>query len=156
MAAAWEAPLFIDSAGGTGAGEWKVTQLGDWFGNGTKTGADGGSGVAVLKGSKHPAEAMEFLDWFNTQVDDLVSQGLVVAATTADAKTPQKWSDYFSGQDVMAEFKTANDNNGVDFTYMPGFSAVRRCNRTDRRQAADGLPRFRMCSTPLRRPRWIR
>ena len=103
-----EAPLFIDSAGGTGAGEWKVTQLGDWFGNGTKTGANGGSGVAVLKGSKHPAEAMEFLDWFNTQVDDLVSQGLVVAATTADAKTPQKWSDYFSGQDVMAEFKTAN------------------------------------------------
>ena len=90
VAAAWEAPLFIDSAGGTGAGEWKVTQLGDWFGNGTKTGANGGSGVAVLKGSKHPAEAMEFLDWFNTQVDDLVSQGLVVAATTADAKTPQK------------------------------------------------------------------
>ena len=76
MAAAWEAPLFIDSAGGTGAGEWKVTQLGDWFGNGTKTGANGGSGVAVLKGSKHPAEAMEFLDWFNTQVDDLVSQAL--------------------------------------------------------------------------------
>ncbi len=37
VAAAWEAPLFIDSAGGTGAGEWKVTQLGDWFGNGTKT-----------------------------------------------------------------------------------------------------------------------
>lgn len=137
VAAAWEAPLFIDSAGGTGAGEWKVTQLGDWFGNGTKTGADGGSGVAVLKGSKHPAEAMEFLDWFNTQVDDLVSQGLVVAATTADAKTPQKWSDYFSGQDVMAEFKTANDNMG-DFTYMPGFSAVGAAMKQTAAKAADG------------------
>lgn len=137
VAAAWEAPLFIDSAGGTGAGEWKVTQLGDWFGNGTKTGADGGSGVAVLKGSKHPAEAMEFLDWFNTQIDDLVSQGLVVAATTADAKTPQKWSDYFSGQDVMAEFKTANDNMG-DFTYMPGFSAVGAAMKQTAAKAADG------------------
>lgn len=137
VAAAWEAPLFIDSAGGTGAGEWKVTQLGDWFGNGTKTGADGGSGVAVLKGSKHPAEAMEFLDWFNTQVDDLVSQGLVVAATTADAKTPQKWSDYFSGQDVMAEFKTANDNMG-DFTYMPGFSAVGAAMKQTAAKAVDG------------------
>ena len=137
VAAAWEAPLFIDSAGGTGAGEWKVTQLGDWFGNGTKTGSDGGSGVAVLKGSKHPAEAMEFLDWFNTQVDDLVSQGLVVAATTADAKTPQKWSDYFSGQDVMAEFKTANDNMG-DFTYMPGFSAVGAAMKQTAAKAADG------------------
>lgn len=137
VAAAWEAPLFIDSAGGTGAGEWKVTQLGDWFGNGTKTGSDGGSGVAVLKGSKHPAEAMEFLDWFNTQIDDLVSQGLVVAATTADAKTPQKWSDYFSGQDVMAEFKTANDNMG-DFTYMPGFSAVGAAMKQTAAKAADG------------------
>ena len=137
VAAAWEAPLFIDSSGGTGAGEWKVTQLGDWFGNGTKTGANGGSGVAVLKGSKHPAEAMEFLDWFNTQVDDLVSQGLVVAATTADAKTPQKWSDYFSGQDVMAEFKTANDNMG-DFTYMPGFSAVGAAMKQTAAKAADG------------------
>ena len=137
VAAAWEAPLIIDSAGGTGAGEWKVTQLGDWFGNGTKTGANGGSGVAVLKGSKHPAEAMEFLDWFNTQVDDLVSQGLVVAATTADAKTPQKWSDYFSGQDVMAEFKTANDNMG-DFTYMPGFSAVGAAMKQTAAKAADG------------------
>ena len=137
VAAAWEAPLCIDSAGGTGAGEWKVTQLGDWFGNGTKTGANGGSGVAVLKGSKHPAEAMEFLDWFNTQVDDLVSQGLVVAATTADAKTPQKWSDYFSGQDVMAEFKTANDNMG-DFTYMPGFSAVGAAMKQTAAKAADG------------------
>ena len=137
VAAAWEAPLFIDSSGGTGAGEWKVTQLGDWFGNGTKTGADGGSGVAVLKGSKHPAEAMEFLDWFNTQVDDLVSQGLVVAATTADAKTPSTWSDYFSGQDVMAEFKTANGNMG-DFTYMPGFSAVGAAMGEAAAKAADG------------------
>ena len=49
VAAAWEAPLFISSAGGTGKGEWKVAQLPDWFGNGTKTGSDGGSGVAVLK-----------------------------------------------------------------------------------------------------------
>ena len=137
VAAAWEAPLFMTSSGGTGSGEWQVAQLGDWFGNGTKTGANGGSGVAVLKGSKHPAEAMEFLYWFNTQVDDLVSQGLVVAATTADAKTPQKWSDYFSGQDVMAEFKTANDNMG-DFTYMPGFSAVGAAMKQTAAKAADG------------------
>lgn len=137
VAAAWEAPLFIDSAGGTGAGEWKVTQLGDWFGNGTKTGADGGSGVAVLSGSEHPAEAMEFLNWFNTQVEDLVSQGLVVAATTEDAKTPSKWSEFFSGQDIMAEFKTANANMG-DFNYIPGFSAVGTAMSEAAAKAVDG------------------
>lgn len=65
VAAAWEAPLFMTSSGGTGSGEWQVAQLGDWFGNAGKTGPDGGSAVAVLKNSKHPKEAMEFLDWFN-------------------------------------------------------------------------------------------
>lgn len=123
VAAAWEAPLFMSSAGDASSGQWQVTQIGDWFGNGTKTVADGGSGVAVLKTSKHPKEAMEFLDWFNTQVADLVSQGLVVAATTADAETPEDWATFFGGQDIMAEFKTANANMS-DFIYIPGFSAV--------------------------------
>ena len=137
VAAAWEAPLFIDSAGGTGAGEWKVTQLGDWFGNAGKTGPDGGSAVAVLKNSKHPKEAMEFLDWFNTQVPDLVSQGLVPAATTEDAETPSEWSTFFGGQDIMKEFKTANNNMG-DFTYMPGFSAVAAKMNETAAKATDG------------------
>lgn len=137
VAAAWEAPLFISSAGGTGKGEWKVAQLPDWFGNGTKTGSDGGSGVAVLKGSKHPAEAMKFLDWFNTQVPDLVSQGLVVAATTEAAKTPAAWSEFFSNQDIMAEFKKANDNM-ASFSYIPGFSAVGSAMNETAAKAATG------------------
>lgn len=137
VAAAWEAPLFIDSSGGTGAGDWRVTQLGDWFANDGKTGPDGGSGVAVLKGCEHPAEAMEFLDWFNTQVADLVSQGLVVAATTEAAETPADWAEFFGGQDVMAEFATANENMG-DFTYIPGFSAVGAAMKEAAAAAADG------------------
>ena len=137
VAAAWEAPLFMDSSGETGKGDWRVTQIGDWFGNGTKTGPDGGSGVAVMKGCEHPKEAMEFLDWFNTQVVDLVSQGLVVAATTEDAKTPETWAEFFGGQDIMAEFKTANDNM-ADVSYIPGFSAVGAAMNEAAAAAKDG------------------
>ena len=137
VAAAWEAPLFITSSGGTGAGQWQVAQIGDWFGNKGKTGPDGGSGVAVMKGSKHKAEAMEFLDWFNTQVPDLVSQGLVVAANTEKAKTPTAWSEFFGGQDIMAEFATANDNMG-EFAYIPGFSAVATAMNETAAKAVDG------------------
>ena len=97
----------------------------------------GGSAVAVLKNSKHPKEAMEFLDWFNTQVPDLVSQGLVPAATTEDAETPSEWSTFFGGQDIMKEFKTANNNMG-DFTYMPGFSAVAAKMNETAAKATDG------------------
>ncbi|WEV58782.1 extracellular solute-binding protein [Bifidobacterium sp. ESL0728] len=120
---AWEAPLIMGSAGEHGVGDWRMAQMGDWFGNGTKTGPNGGSGVAVLKGSKHPAEAMKFLNWFNTQVADLTSQGLIVAATTEKAKTPDTWSKFYGGEDLMKEFATANDNMS-SFTYIPGFSAV--------------------------------
>ncbi|RSX54792.1 ABC transporter substrate-binding protein [Bifidobacterium dolichotidis] len=123
VGAAWEAPLLMQSIGESGKGNWAVAQLGDWFDNAGKTGPDGGSGVAVLKGCKHSKEAMEFLDWFNTQVDALISQGLVVAANSKDAKTPEEWKTYYDGQDIMQEFIKANENMG-QFTYIPGFSAV--------------------------------
>lgn len=137
IGAAWDAPLLKDSAGDTGKGDWRVAQIGDWFSNKGKTGPNGGSGVAVLKGCEHKAEAMQFLNWFNTQVEDLTSQGLVVAATTQTAKTPESWSEFFGGQDLMKEFATANENMG-DFTYMPGWSAVASSMKEAAAKAADG------------------
>ena len=120
-----------------GKGDWRVAQIGDWFDNGEKTGPDGGSGVVALKGIEHKAEAMKFLDWFNTQIDDLTSQGLVVAATTGSAKTPASWSEFYGGQDVMAEFATANGNL-ASFSYIPGFSAVDTAMKEKAADAADG------------------
>lgn len=122
IAPAWETGFALDSLDGTPAeGQWRVAQMIDINGTG-KTGPDGGSGVAVMKGCENPAEAMEFNAWFNTQVDDLASQGLVPAAATA-ASTPEKMSRQFGGQDVMAELVTANENMAA-VSYIPGFSAV--------------------------------
>ncbi len=137
IGAAWEAPLLMDSMADKGKGDWRVAQIGDWFDNGEKTGPDGGSGVVALKGIEHKAEAMKFLDWFNTQIDDLTSQGLVVAATTGSAKTPASWSEFYGGQDVMAEFATANGNL-ASFSYIPGFSAVDTAMKEKAADAADG------------------
>ena len=129
IGAAWEAGFLLDSLDGTPAeGQWRVAQLPD-FGAGAMTGPDGGSGVAVLKGCDHPAEAMEFNDWFNTQIDDLASQGLVVAAT-GEVDTPEKMDRQFGGQDVMAELATATANMNPDFPYAPGFSTLSKMNET--------------------------
>lgn len=137
IGAGWEAPLIVSSAGDTGKGDWRVTQIGNWFGNGTKTGPDGGSGVAVMKGSKHKAEALEFLNWFNTQVADLTTQGLITAATTEAQKTADNLSEFFGGQDVMAEMLTANKNL-AEFAYIPGFSTVGSAMTEAGAAAADG------------------
>ena len=80
IGAAWEAPLLADDMkGSANEGQWAVAQL-PAFGDKALSGPDGGSGVVVTTSCKAPAEAMKFNDWLNTQIDPLVSQGLVVAA----------------------------------------------------------------------------
>ncbi len=120
---AWETGFALDELDGTAyEGQWRVAQIPD-FGAGAMTGPDGGSGMAVMKGCAHPAEATAFNAWFNTQVDDLATQGLVPAATAA-AKTPAKMLRQFGNQDVMSVLAEANANLSQDFIYIPGFSAV--------------------------------
>ncbi|MCD2442870.1 extracellular solute-binding protein [Agromyces sp. SYSU K20354] len=134
VGAAWEAGFLLDSLDGTPAeGQWRVAQLPD-FGAGQVSGPDGGSGVAVMKGCEHPAEAMEFNAWFNTQIDDLASQGLVVAAN-GTPQTSEKMLRQFGGQDVLAELATASANLNPDFTYAPGFASLTKMNET-----AAGVP----------------
>ncbi len=123
IGAAWEAPLLIDSMAGTeNAGNWAVAQIPD-FGAGALTGPDGGSGVAVMKGCAYPEQAMAFNNYLNTQIDALVSQGLVVAAK-GTMTTPEYIAEFYSGQDVFAELAKANSNLSDKFAYMPFFSAV--------------------------------
>ncbi len=123
FAAAWEVGFALDVLDGTPyEGQWRVAQLPD-FGAGMKTGPDGGSGVAVMKGCKHKAEAMEFNAWFNTQIEDLATQGLVVATKQAP-KNPEKWLRQFGKQDVQSELAKAATAMNPDFVYAPGFSSV--------------------------------
>lgn len=123
IGAAWEAPLLAgDMAGSANEGQWAVVEL-PKSGSEQMTGPDGGSGVAVLKGCDHPAEAMKFNDWFNTQIDPLVSQGLVVAAK-GTMTTPDSLKAFYGDQDVFSVLSEANATLNPDFVYIPGFPAV--------------------------------
>lgn len=123
IAAAWETGFMLDALDKTPYnGQWRVAQLPP-FGGSELTGPDGGSGVAVVKGCKYAAQAMQFNDWFNTQVDDLATQGLVPAAK-GQVTTPEKMKKQFGGQDVMAELAKANEKLAPKFGYIPGFAVV--------------------------------
>ncbi|MCU9969835.1 ABC transporter substrate-binding protein [Mobiluncus mulieris] len=135
IGAAWEAPLLAgDMAGTPNEGKWAVAQLPS-FGDKAATGPDGGSGVAVIKGCEAPAQAMEFNAWFNTQIEALVSQGLVVAAK-GKMTTPEKVSKFYGGQDVAAELTKANETMNP-FTYIPSWSSVQQ-NAEQAQKAVDG------------------
>lgn len=138
IGAAWEAPLLADTMkDADSAGNWQVAQLPTWDGT-ARSGPDGGSGVGIMKGCAHPAEAVQFANWFNTQIDDLVSQGLVVAATTGQMKTPEALSTFYGGQDVFAELTKANETMNANFPYIPGFSSVMDPMTQAGSAAADG------------------
>ena len=122
VAAAWE-PAFMLGDLGVKESQWQVTHL-PKFGDKQVTGSDGGSAIAVIKGCKHKAEALKFANWFNTQVADLVSQGLVVAATTEKPKTPEAMSKLWGGQDVYGFLAEANDTMNEDFPYCPTWTSV--------------------------------
>lgn len=135
IGAAWEAGFLLDPLDDTDdEGDWRVAQLPD-FGAGGLTGPNGGSGVAVTSDCENPAEAVEFLNWFNTQTDDLASQGLVLAADDT-VETAEKAERQFGGQDVMAEMTTATENLSPDFPYAPGFSTLGSMNETADRVAS--------------------
>lgn len=122
VAAGWE-PGFMLGDLGKDATSWQVTYLPTEDGK-KVTGADGGSAVAVIKGCKHKEEALKFADWINTQVPALVSQGLVVAATTAKPETPAAMKKLWGGQDVYGFLAEANNTMVTDFPYIPTWFTV--------------------------------
>ena len=123
IGAAWEAPLLADDMkGSANQGQWAVAQI-PTMGDKALTGPDGGSGVVVTKTYPAPAQAMKFNNWLNTQIDPLVSQGLVVAAK-GTMKTPAAISAFYGGQDVFAELAKANTSLNPDFPYIPTFPAI--------------------------------
>lgn len=132
IGAAWEAPLLSDGMkDSANVGQWAVAPL-PQFGDKPMTGPDGGSGVAVIKGCEHPAQAVEFANWFNTQIPDLVSQGLVVAAK-GDMATPDEVKKFYGGQEVFSELAKANTELNPNFPYIPTFPAI----NSDMSAAAD-------------------
>ncbi|TXN32539.1 sugar ABC transporter substrate-binding protein [Lacisediminihabitans profunda] len=62
--AVW-APGVIFGVAPSTAGKWQLSPLPRWSADNPKVSFQGGSSVAVIKGSKHPKEAAEFAKWQN-------------------------------------------------------------------------------------------
>ena len=111
IGAAWEYGGYQTAAGDAQKGQWKVAQL-PALGDKAATGPDGGSGVAVTATCEYPEQAMKFNAWFNDQVDSLAASQAIVPASTTPAATPDEAKEFFSGQDIFAEFAKANKAMG--------------------------------------------
>lgn len=118
IGASWEASWNLDALGKEKA-NWRVAQL-----PGDKTGPWGGSGIVVLKNCQHPKDALEYANWYNTNLKDMVSQGLVPAAK-GEAKTEPKVAALYGGQDVQKALSEATDISNPTL-YSPTWPAVKK------------------------------
>lgn len=132
---AWESPLLAEDMEKT-KDKWAIAQLPD-LGAGPVTAPDGGSAVVVMKGCKVPQKAMEFANWFNTNVDDLASQGLVVAAKKRPKDDPQL-NAFYSGQSVVGTNKEAEARMVAETYFIPGYDTVAEDIKRKAGEVAEG------------------
>lgn len=88
--AVWGPGVLLGTAPET-KGKWAMAPLPQWEAGGTAAGFWGGSSTAVMKKSKHPAEAVKFASWLNTDpkaVEALVSISGIYPASTKGQSTP--------------------------------------------------------------------
>ncbi len=123
ISAAWGYSTIRDNAKDT-AGKWAVAPMPQWTAGDTKAGNWGGSSTAVLKSSKHPAEAAKFALWLNTDPEALSlanKLGGLYPAAKAGAELPAltQGVDYYGGQQIFEVFKTASAGVDPAFTWGP-------------------------------------
>ncbi|MEV6589738.1 ABC transporter substrate-binding protein [Streptomyces acidicola] len=108
----WGDALLRGNAPGT-AGKWRVAPLPQWTAGHNASANWGGSSTAVLQGSRHPREALQFAHWINTDPEavDLniaAGYGWPAAAGVFRGSALDKPDPFFGGQRYNDVF-TASD-----------------------------------------------
>ncbi|AZI59292.1 extracellular solute-binding protein [Nakamurella antarctica] len=122
ISAAWGYSTIRDNAP-AGAGKWAVAPMPQWTAGGNAAGNWGGSSTAVLKGSKHVAEAAQFAIWLNTDPEALTmgnKLGGLYPAAVAGAELPalKEGVAFYGDQKIFDVFNEAS--KGVDASFQWG------------------------------------
>lgn len=128
VSADWYDALLEGNAPNT-SGKWMTTLMPQWTA-GKKAAANwGGSSVAVLQGSRHPVQAMEFAHWFATNVgavnESIELGGGWPALTDAFHKTVlSKKSKFFGGSVYNSAFNVADAHVDTSWRFLPTNDAM--------------------------------
>lgn len=127
MSGSWAAAIISGNAPDT-AGLWAAAEMPQWTaGEHVSASWGGGSGTAVLKGSKHPAEATEFLLWLNGTPESASTLTSIGAGWPALADTSQVKAlsddpatfEFFGGQNIWDTFAVSDANVSTEWQWPP-------------------------------------
>ena len=130
LGASWGDAILTGNAKRT-AGKWRVAYLPQWE-EGAKVASNwGGSSTAVLKGTEHPREALEFAVWLNSDPESinlLIQGGYGWPAAKDGAQAPAlaepQNAQFFGGQNIYEVFAEADTNVDKDWGWIPTTSAA--------------------------------
>ncbi|GAA2422534.1 extracellular solute-binding protein [Streptomyces coeruleofuscus] len=120
----WGDALLRGNAPGT-AGKWRVAQLPQWEAGQKPASANwGGSSTAILQGTRHPREALQFAHWINTDrkaVDLNVSVGYGWPAATGvfRGSALDKPDPFFGGQRYNDVFTVSDRSIDTSWKWSP-------------------------------------
>ena len=113
----------------SGAGQWAVAPMPQWNAGDSAAGNWGGSTVAVITGSEHVDEAVEFAVWINSDpgaLGAMIKENNIFPATKDGADLPimREGNPYFGGQVVNDVFIEASANVDPSWTWGPTMDQV--------------------------------
>lgn len=119
----WGDALLKGNAPNT-SGKWRVAPMPQWDPQHEAAANWGGSSTAVLKGSDHPTEAMEFAVWLNTNrqsINDLIEGGYgwPAAANVFKGSALDKPDPFFGGQRYNDVFADADRHIDTRWRWIP-------------------------------------
>ena len=119
----WGDALLKGNAPNT-SGKWRVAPMPQWDPGHEAAANWGGSSTAVLRGSDHPAEAMEFAVWLNTDrqsINDLIEGGYgwPAAANAFKGSALDKPDPFFGGQRYNDVFADADRHIDTRWRWIP-------------------------------------
>ncbi|PWC07702.1 ABC transporter substrate-binding protein [Mycetocola zhujimingii] len=110
------------------AGKWVAAELPNWESGEASNGNWGGSSTAVTTQSKHPEQAMEFIEWLNTDPEAIQAlidtSGIYPAATEAAAEALTESPEFFSNQTDFYDVAAKAAENVSPFSYGPNVNVA--------------------------------
>jgi multiple sugar transport system substrate-binding protein len=123
LGAQWQDALIRGNAPGT-KGKWRVAELPQWERGEHASANWGGSATAILQGTRHPAEALKFAHWLNTDpasIELLVEAGYGWPSAKLDMKGSPlgKPDPFFGGQVYNEVFQVSDRNVDTSWRFSP-------------------------------------
>ena len=124
IAAGW-GPVFLSGVATNSAGKWRASDLPQWTEDAFVTSNWGGSTLAVMKSTQHPAEAAELAIWLTTNIEAATlytTKQFLFPTLTSILESPEfagQQNPFYGGQAVNEVFAKSASAIDLNFEWSP-------------------------------------